>query len=121
MKAGDLVMVKQFDHGFPRANPDGKPPSEDAQPMVMWIYAIVLEALDGGAAFVEITHPANIEHGVRKTVPRKDLRTLEDIQALHDAHPDSKAEKLDFNKLEHKELNNFRAAIERMKPAEAAE
>jgi hypothetical protein len=121
MKPGDLVQVKQLDHGWPRGGdgPQGVP-STDPEPMIFWIYATVLEVLEDGA-MVEVAHPANREHGARKKVLRADLRTAEDVLALHDAHPQKHVEKLDFQRAEHKELNNLRVAIDRLTPAAVKE
>jgi hypothetical protein len=112
VKVGDIVQVKQNDHAILRVG-------EEPQPVVMWRYATVLEELPDGV-FVEIAHPGNIEHGARKKFARADVRTLDDVQALHDAHPARAVEKFDFNRHDHKEVNNLRAAIERMKPQEEA-
>jgi hypothetical protein len=109
---GDLVQVKQQDVAIVRTG-------EEPQPMVFWIYATVLEILDG-ALLVEIAHPGNITHGVQKKVSSTDIRTLADVQELHDAHPAKAAQKLDFNRHDHRELNNLRVAIDRMTPKEAA-
>lgn len=108
MKVGDTVQVKQLDHGLVQIG-------EEPRPMIFWLYATVLEVLDDGA-MVEIAHPANREHGVHKKVLRADIRTLEDVRKVHDTHPQRKLEKLDFNRHDHKELNNLRVAIERLSP-----
>ena len=110
MKAGDTLQIKQLDLAKSR-NSDG------LVPVTFWIFATVLEVLDDGA-FVEVNHPANIEHSIRKKVLAADLRTADQVQALHDAHPLAKLEKLSYAKMEHLPLIDYRAALERMKNPE---
>lgn len=119
MQPGDTVQILQTDMAILRHG-------EEPNPGVPhWIYAVVFDTLknDAGkitAAHVEVNHPANFQHGQRLLVSRKNIRTIEDLQSLHAAHPEAKTEKLDFNRHDHKELNNLRAAIERCKPQEEA-
>jgi len=114
MKPGDTVQVKQTDHAIIRAG-------EDPAPVAHWVYATVIEALkDNGGAFVEISHPGNIDHGRRALFGRKNIRTLEDLEKLHDAHPHHAVETLKYENEDHKSLINIRAAIARMKPEEPA-
>lgn len=121
MQPGDLVMIVQFDAAKLREG-------EDPTPGVPhWIYATVLEPLQNDvgevtAARIEVNHPGNKDHARQMLVPRKDIRTAADIQALHDAHP-AKAmptAALNFIHPAHRELNNLRVALDRMKPKEAA-
>jgi hypothetical protein len=121
MKPGDLVQIKQLDSGFlPSMISEKGIPMMDPIPMTFWIYATVHEALPDGA-FVEVNHPGNAEHGARKKVLGENLRTFEDIQALHDAHPAKDVEKLDLgHNTAHREINNLRVALSRMKPEEKA-
>lgn len=112
MKPGDTIQIRQNDLVK-------KLDSDSLEPTSFWIYATVHEVLDDGA-FVEVNHPANIEHAARKKVLTKDLRTLDQLQAVAALHPDRELDKLDFRNGAHRELNEVRAAIERMKPAEEA-
>lgn len=108
-------MIKQTDHAIVRRG-------EDPIPRVHWIYATVLEPLGKeGGAFVEVNHPGNIEHGKRHTVSRKEIRTIEDLEALHQAHPHHEVKNPSYDNDAHKELINLRAAIERIKPEEPEE
>ncbi|TMI88356.1 MAG: hypothetical protein E6H00_13055 [Bacillati bacterium ANGP1] len=114
MKPGDIVQVQQTDHAILRAG-------EDPAPVAHWVYATVLEPLkNDSGALVEIDHPGNVEHGRRRTVSRKNLRTLEDLERLHAAHPHRALATLSYDREEHKSLINLRAAIARMKPEEPA-
>jgi hypothetical protein len=110
MQPGDKVQIKQWDHSILRKG-------EEPTPTIHWIYADVLQLTPGGA-LVQVNHPGNIEHGSPKTVARADLRTADDVQKLHDKHPAKDVTKLDFNRADHKELNNLRVALERMQPPE---
>jgi hypothetical protein len=110
MKPGDTVQIRQQDIATVKLG-------EAPKPVNFWIYARV-HAVNPNGAFVEIEHPGNIAHGTRVFVLGENLRTLEDVQALHDAHPDRGLEKLDFFVESHRELNNLRAALERLKPEE---
>ena len=122
MQPGDTVMTVQYEHSILRKG------EEPTAGVPHWIYATVFEVLktDKGAitaATVEINHPANIVHGQRMLVPRARIRTIEDIQALHDAHPAKDIPQLQLNLNEnpgHRELNNHRVALERMGPPKAA-
>ena len=115
MKPGEAVQIKQTDHAIVRKG-------EEPIPRVHWIYATVLEAIgkDGGA-FVEINHPGNFQHGQRVAVTRKNLRTIEDLEALLGKHPHREVKNPSYDNEEHKELINLRAAIARIKPEEPAE
>jgi hypothetical protein len=112
MKPGDTVQIKQRDQAIQRHG-------EELSPIVLWVYATVLE-LTAIGALVQVDHPGNILHALPINVARSDIRTTEDVQDLHDAHPAKDAQKLDFNRVDHKELNNLRAALDRMKSAEDA-
>ena|SRR5438105_14369082 len=114
MKPGDTVQVQQTDHAILRAG-------EEPTPVAHWVYATVVEPVQNdGGAFVEINHPGNAEHGRRMLVGRKKLRTLEDLEKLHDAHPHHALAALSYEREEHKSLINLRAAIARLKPEEPA-
>jgi hypothetical protein len=65
IKPKDVVQVRQFAEA------------------VHWIYARVLHVDDAGI-LVDIDHPGNSEHGLRKLVDRENLRTKDDVQALLD-------------------------------------
>jgi hypothetical protein len=116
MKPGDTVQISQLESSILRAG------EEPTAGVVHWIYATVLEVLKDGdaetAATVEIDHPANREHGVRKVVKRAGIRTVEDLKALHDGHPakDFKGQLDPVVHPAHRELINVRAAIERIAP-----
>jgi len=119
MQPGDTVQILQTDCAILRV---GEEPSPGVP---HWIYAVVFDTLknDAGAitaAHVEVNHPANFQHGQRILVSRKNIRTLDDLRSLEALHPQKDAVKLDFNRADHRELNNLRAAIERCKPQEEA-
>jgi len=114
MQPGDAVQILQTDHAI--LIPGGAP-----TPAPHWIYAVVLDTLknDAGAitaAHVEVNHPANFQHGQKLLVPRKNLRTFADLQALHDAHPAAGEKNLSYDNPAHKDLINYRAALERCAP-----
>lgn len=122
MQPGDTVMTVQYEAAILRRG-------EEPTPGVPhWVYATVFEVLkdDKGrvtAATLEINHPGNIVHGQRMLVARKNIRTYEDIKVLHDAHPAKDVPQHQLNlhdNFEHRVLNNHRAALERLKPAEEA-
>lgn len=115
MNPGDTVQILQTDHA--RLQHGAEP-----TPVSHWVYATVLEPLanDKGmvtAASVEVNHPGNIEHGQRKVVGRKFLRTVDDLHALHAKHPHHGVERPSYDNPEHKELINLRAAIARCTPS----
>jgi len=64
MQSGDTVQIQQQDKG------------------VHWIYATVVTANADGSAYVQISHPGNIEHGAFKFVPKAKVRTKADVEAL---------------------------------------
>lgn len=112
MKPGDMVQVRQIDSAILDAN------AEPTHGVSFWLYAMVLQVLDNGSALVEVQHPGNREHGRQKLCVRDvDLRTDEDVVALHQAHPERQTMKLDLNRPDHRELNNLRVAMDRLKPA----
>jgi hypothetical protein len=122
MQPGDTVMTVQYEASILHKG-------EEPTPGVPhWVYATVFEVLkdDTGkitAATIEINHPANILHGQRMLVPRYKLRTAEDVQALVQIHPakDVPQHQLNLNENPaHREINNHRAALERMTPPKAA-
>jgi hypothetical protein len=115
MKPGDTVQILQLDHAI--LVPNGPPVPN----VPHWVYATVYDVAPGEThAHVEVNHPANAQHGKRLLVARKDLRTFEDLQKLHDAHPDAATEHLQYNIESHKSLINLRAALDRCKPQEEA-
>ncbi len=73
MKTGDRIQVSQqesyFDH-------------EQLVTDLFWIYARVLQVVDDKNLLVEITHPANREHGIQKMVTVDQCRTKADVAAL---------------------------------------
>lgn len=66
MKTGDVVQVAHLDGA------------------VHWIYATVITPNDDGSALVQIQHPANIEDGAIKLMPKTKIRTKADVQAAID-------------------------------------
>jgi len=112
MKPGDAVQIKQTDHAIVRQG-------QDPEPREHWIYATVVEPIgEDNGAFVEVNHPGNIAHGHRIAVSRKNIRTIDDLEAMHEAHPHREVENPSYDKEEHKSLINLRAAIARIKPPE---
>lgn len=110
MNTGDTVQILQTDHAILRKG-------EEPTPSPHWIYATVYEVTkDGKAATVEVNHPGNFQHGSRMLVARKNIRTHEDLQALHDKHPHRAVKTPSYDNPEHKELINIRAALERSAP-----
>jgi hypothetical protein len=113
LKTGDTVQVKQSDLAILKLG-------EQPVPVTFWLFATVQEVLADGA-FVEIDHPGNIEHGRRKKVLGANLRTAQDVQALHDASPLAGLAELSYRETAHLPLINYRAALARMRPeAQAA-
>lgn len=111
MNTGDTVQILQTDHAILRKG-------EEPTPVPHWIYATVYEvSKDGKAATVEVNHPGNFQHGRRMLLGRKQIRTAEDLQALHDKHPHRAVVTPSYDNPEHKELINLRAALERCAPA----
>lgn len=64
MQSGDTVQVQQQDKG------------------IHWIYATVITANADGSAFVQITHPGNIEHGAMKFFGAGKIRDKATLQKI---------------------------------------
>lgn len=116
MQPGDAVQILQTDHAILRAG-------EEPTPTPHWIYATVHDTLknDKGAitaSHVEVNHPGNFQHGQRLLISRKTIRTHQDLQKLHDAHPHKDVHPLNYQNAAHKDLINIRAALERCKPVQ---
>lgn len=118
MQPGDAVMTVQYESSILHRG------EEPTAGVPHWIYATVIEVLKNDAgqqatALVEINHPGNIQHGVRLLVARRRIRTLEEVQKLHDEHPSRDIPTHQLNLMDndqHREINNYRAALERLKP-----
>lgn len=114
MNPGDTVQILQTDHAITQRG-------AEPVPVEHWVYATVLETLkndkgDVTAARIEVNHPGNLQHLTQMVVSRKKLRTLEDLHALHNKHPHRAVGTPSYDRAEHKELINLRAAIARMTP-----
>lgn len=91
MKAGDVVQVPRWDRSALREG-------ESPVPVLHWIYARVLK-VEADSLFVEIEHPANLEHSEQMLVKhqaadaagledknhRECYRKKSDVQKLRDA------------------------------------
>jgi hypothetical protein len=80
---GQRIQVKTIDTALLQKNQEPTPG------VVHWIYADVLEVMQTGALLVQIEHPGNISHGVRKVVKAGGYRTKQDLEADLAALPEN--------------------------------
>lgn len=73
MKRGDVIQVAQFENYFDH---------EQQIKETFWIYARVIQIIDPNTLLVEITHPANREHGLQKVATLGEWRTKADLAQL---------------------------------------